>query len=599
MMWPRTQPKPLQLRQVTGDQSVGVLARAQMPKLVEIQILYEHLHVRSAELINRMLPLRLPSGMAQVWALAEHVHDDQTKALVLALVQAGFEMAVPQRVIVPPAVLGELERTARLPAQQARFSQQQTTKTPGHVLLALLDDLIEWALKRDASNIHLTIYDARPMADIVFTIDGLCHRPEIFAQCSRQIVLELLCVTWMTMQGGNGAVLDQTREQQGRFERWIAGRLVALRWASLVLQGGLSVCWRLLSRTRWRSTPSLEQLGYTDAQQCQLRRALSGDGGLVVFAGLVGSGKSTTLAALMRAIPATRKVITLEDPVEYNIANALQCSVSGYEQEVVAENLASKLKTVKRSAAHDVLIGELRDPLGGRAVLDLVMSGTNVYTTVHAGSALQIMLRLGSNLIGVPESLMAVPGFLKLMVYQVLLPSVCPSCSIDTRSWLLGTDLPEAMPTDRKRDQLCRRQQGLKHLPPVASTENQPWRFRAMLGCKTCAKEDSGLFAGYAGRIMIAEMIEPARVHGFYEQLMCKGFAPQVAAWQLQLARECRDYVSLQKLTNGPPNLASSLGYTPVAKTAWDYVLAGHIDPRDYWQRFGVGDGAIDLELSQ
>lgn len=558
----------LRLGESLALESIGRLGADAAFVLTDLEPLYDRLEINDPQLASRMCPVRLPDGRAQVWVLPEHAHDDQARALVLALAQIGMAIASPSRQVVSAARLSELNRGggADKPMQQALG---QTVSTPKHVLVSLLDDLVAWALKSDASDIHLTIRQTHPCADVAFTVNGSCVRPTQFTRLSTQMVHELLAVSWMTVQGGNGAVFDLTCEQQGRFERSIEGDRVALRWASLVVQGGVSVCWRLLNRACWREPPSLDVLGYEPAQYDRLTRATHGHGGLVVFAGLVGSGKSTSLAALMQLIPSSRKIITLEDPVEYTIANALQCSVAGFEAQTAAGQLASKLKTIKRSAAHDVLIGELRDRLGGQSVVDLVLAGTNVYTTVHASSALQILTRLSSDLIGVPDSLVAMPGFVKLLVYQVLLKQLCTHCAVPASEWL---DLKEGVPGVPEAPLALRdtKLTWLDRLGCATGGDWRGWRFRHNGGCLACAGEDAGQSAGYRSRLLVAEMIEPAALPAFYPALASQSLWLQVARWQLQAGTSASDLP----------------GYEPVAQIASRYLHRGLIDPCDYVLRF-------------
>jgi len=549
-------------------ETVGALGANPTVLPEEVELLFNRLQVADAQLANRMCPVRLPDGRAQVWVLPEHAYDDQARALVLALSQIGMPLAEPSRQIVSAARLGELNRGLRRQGQSTS-SMTRAASTPKHVLVSLLDDLIAWALKSDASDIHLTIGARERLADVAFTINGGCVRPEAFAQLSTQIVQELLSVSWMAVQGGNGAVFDMTCEQQGRFERTIAGDVIAIRWASLVVQGGISVCWRLLNRACWHEPPSLDTLGYSKGHYQQLQRATQGAGGLVVFAGLVGSGKSTSLASLMKLIPPTRKIITLEDPVEYVIANALQCAVAGFTAEAAAAQLASKLKTIKRSAAHDVLIGELRDSLGAQAVVDLVLAGTNVYTTVHASSALQILTRLSSSLIGVPESLLAMPGFVKLLVYQVLLKRVCESCAMQMDAWLATDQSLPGSPRASVQD----KRHWLALLSQLIGSPCSSWRFRDSAGCPECRHPEDTQSTGYRGRLLVAETLEPATEPGFYSVLAATSLCSAVANWQGMAA----------ELGQTPSSLS---GYLPVASTARDLVAAGYVDPRDYVKRF-------------
>ena len=527
-----------------------------------------------------MCPVLLPTGMAQIWVLAEYVDDDQVTALELAVSQLGVTLAVPQRRVISAASLTEINRQNRSKSKGTVLAEKVST-TPRHALMALLDDLIAWALKHDASDIHLTINDTKDLADIAYTMNGSCQRPAAFAQLSRQMVQELLAVTWMTVQAGNGAVLDVTREQQGRFERSIAGHRTAVRWASIVLQSGLSVCWRLLTRAGWRVIPSLEALGYDPQERRQLMSCLRPSGGLVVFAGLVGSGKSTSLACLMKMIPESRKVMTLEDPVEYEIPNALQCAVNGFDANDANSPLSSKLKAIKRSAAHDVLIGELRDTSGGLAVSDLVTAGVNVYTTVHASSALAIFSRLASASIAIPESLLLMPGFVKLLVYQCLVSRLCESCALSAEHWVERVECPSNVESLQLSPEA--RRHWLSRVSEALGMPHRSWRFRNRSGCKVCLSENSEAQAGYNGRQLVTEMVAPHVMPDLYRHLLAGDMRRQMASWQWDW----------QSQAGGLDRFVS------VQTRAAALVSAGQLDVSDFLARFVPDwDLALDGEVT-
>src|SRR5690606_1832590 len=138
------------------------------------------------------------------------------------------------------------------------------------------------------------------------------------------------------------------------------GHSIMLRWASLAADDGPSVCLRLLKRDAAARLPELEQLGYLPDQLALIDRVMLSEGGVVVFAGTVGSGKSTSLASLIARLPAHRKVITLEEPVEYLIPASIQNSIARHMHSAAHDNYASKLRALKRSAMTDVLLGEIR-----------------------------------------------------------------------------------------------------------------------------------------------------------------------------------------------------------------------------------------------
>src|SRR3546814_14014120 len=106
------------------------------------------------------------------------------------------------------------------------------------------------------------------------------------------------------------------------------------------------------------------------------------------------------MAVLIAGLPPHRKVVTIEDPVEYLIPAAIQNTVVRNLDVAAHDNYAAKLRALKRSAMTDVLLGEIRDIETGKAFMDLAGSGVNVYTTVHAPSATLLTQRLASLYIG-------------------------------------------------------------------------------------------------------------------------------------------------------------------------------------------------------
>src|SRR5690606_38964187 len=148
-----------------------------------------------------------------------------------------------------------------------------------------------------------------------------------------------------------------------------------LRWASVAADAGPSVCLRVLPRDTTRLRAGLAGLGYLPGQLDQIQRVLLSHGGAVIIAGTVGSGKSTSIAAPICTLTPQRKVLTLEDPVEYSIPGAIQSSILRNLDETAHTAYASKLRALKRSAMSDVLLGEIRDRETGRAFVDLAASG--------------------------------------------------------------------------------------------------------------------------------------------------------------------------------------------------------------------------------
>jgi type II secretory ATPase GspE/PulE/Tfp pilus assembly ATPase PilB-like protein len=247
-----------------------------------------------------------------------------------------------------------------------------------------------------------------------------------------------------------------------------------------------------------------------------LHRARAGEGGAVILAGVVGSGKSTTIATLMREIPPDRKVITLEDPAEYLIPNALQNTICRTLDEKDDASFDIKLKTIKRSAMNDLLIGEIRDAAGGRALMDLAGCGVNLYTTVHAGSALLIVDRLCSSFIGVARDLLSTPGILKLLVYQCLIARLCRHCA-QNADQVIAADRWSCVNGIARDAEWFKR--WLKMIETSLDICTKGLRFRRESGCEHCLSGSVSSLNGTQGRTVVAEMIEPIAEPFFLEGL--------------------------------------------------------------------------------
>lgn len=464
-------------------------------------------------LASRMCPVLFSDASAGIFVLSQHYHDDQTSALLQLIKQRGYRLNSIPLLVLSPALLIAVTKSIR--TSGAVSTQIQESSVNGGALSQAMSAILLWALENRASDIHFNVRRNQTESAVWFTIDGRYVCPDRYARLPTATMLAMLAVTWMDVEGGNGAVFDPTVEQQGRVTRELGGRKVCLRWASLAADQGPSVCLRLLILDSTELTPELSELGYQESQITALRRASLTQGGATVLAGTVGSGKSTTLATILREIPTHRKVITLEDPAEYLIPHALQNTISRSVDEDPLIVFDNKLKAFKRSAMNDLLIGEIRDAAGGRAFSDLAGSGISLYTTVHAGSALWVPERLTSSFIGVPRDFIATPGILKLLVFQCLLPLLCKGCAQNYEQ-VQETDTWRCANNQIRSPQW--RESWIQMIEENAELSRERLKFRSPHGCAQCTTGLSAL-AGTSGRTVAAEMIEPSQEPEFLSSL--------------------------------------------------------------------------------
>lgn len=462
-------------------------------------------HLGVEALAGRLNPIQLDDDSVAIFALAEHVASDQADELAHRIVLSGYSPACPARYVLAAPLLLAIARqqlTAASLSGVAGATRGQSRTALAHAF----QDLVEWGVRQGASDIHLNLRLQEPESEVKYTVCGRYLAPERFRRMPTSTLLDMLSVAWMDIRGGNGAVFDPFAEQQGSMTRRVDGREVTLRWASLAAEAGPSVCLRLLQRDAASRLPDLDHLGYLPDQIQLIDRVMLSEGGAVVFAGTVGSGKSTSLASLIARLPGHRKVITMEDPVEYTIPGAIQNSLARRLDADAHDSYAAKLRALKRSAMTDVLLGEVRDRETGRAFMDLAGAGVNVYTTVHAPSAALIPQRLASDFIGVSKDFLTTPGMLKLLVFQALLPALCRHCASPVRRLLEtgGNHL------DGRHMSPPQWRTWLESIEILYAEDSRHIRIRNPQGCDACRQPTLPELNGYVGRTVAAELLEPA-----------------------------------------------------------------------------------------
>jgi general secretion pathway protein E len=203
-----------------------------------------------------------------------------------------------------------------------------------------------------------------------------------------------------------------------------------LRYQSTNVEGGLDVVLRLLPSDLVSESKPLSDLGYSPSQCEQLRLGLMRSVGAIIMAGGTGSGKSTTLKTLITMDPkrGSYKWYSVEDPVEYRITKVSQIPVQRDTAEEDNMPFIEAFRALMRMDPDSMLIGEIRDKETADLMSAAVMSGHRCLTTVHASSAIAIAGRLCSEPIRMPRPVLAGKGFISLLVYQCLLPQLCPHC---------------------------------------------------------------------------------------------------------------------------------------------------------------------------
>jgi general secretion pathway protein E len=217
----------------------------------------------------------------------------------------------------------------------------------------------------------------------------------------------------------------------------INGANYGLRYQSHPAVNGYDVIMRVLKtdvRVKNNDNLSLDRLGFTTWQVSTLNETLGTANGGVFVAGITGSGKTTTLSSLLTQLASTgdRKIISIEDPVEYQIPGVSHLSVqrAAGNENSDTNPFAGSMMAFLRMDPDIGMFGEIRDSLSAQIAYTAIQTGHKLLTTVHATSALGIISRLTSSQIGLNRSDICRPEFISALVYQSLIPKNCMHCRV-------------------------------------------------------------------------------------------------------------------------------------------------------------------------
>jgi MSHA biogenesis protein MshE len=330
-------------------------------------------------------------------------------------------------------------------------------------VVRLLQTILADAARVRASDIHIEPQAAG--VQIRFRIDGvLTSQTQLDSKVGPALVLRLKIVAGLD-------IAEKRLPQDGRFVAQLDGASIDIRLSTLPTQHGESVVMRLLGRQG--ALLSLDELGMPDAMLGALRATAERASGMVLVTGPTGSGKTSTLYALMSHMNGPQhKLMTVEDPVEIRLPGVVQVQVN----EKIGLGFSKVLRSMLRQDPDVLLVGEMRDADTVETGLRAAMTGHMVLSTLHTNGAASTPARLLD--MGAPAYLVAMS--LNVVIAQRLVRRLCPHCSQPRE------------PNARERAFIERTMPGFD---PASMT-------RAAVGCGEC----NG--TGFAGRVGVYEMLQ-------------------------------------------------------------------------------------------
>jgi general secretion pathway protein E/type IV pilus assembly protein PilB len=279
-------------------------------------------------------------------------------------------------------------------------------------LIRLVNQIIIDAFKMRASDIHLEPLPKR--FRLRYRIDGMLH--EIKGPPKR---LQAAIVSRLKIQS-NMSISEHRIPQDGRIQTSVGTKLIDLRVSCLPTNHGESIVMRILDKEGLRL--GLGELGFFTDDQQTFERVIGLPDGILLVTGPTGSGKTTTLYSCLHFINRPdRKIITVEDPVEYILAGINQVQVN----EVVGLSFSAALRSILRQAPNVIMIGEIRDLETATIAINASLTGHLVFSTLHTNDAPSAVTRLID--IGVKPFLVA--SSTRCLMAQRLVRKVCKKCA--------------------------------------------------------------------------------------------------------------------------------------------------------------------------
>lgn len=329
-------------------------------------------------------------------------------------------------------------------------------------VVKLINSLFEDAVQVGASDIHI-----EPDANVLRLrqrVDGILHETLLNeVNIASALVLRLKLMA-------NLDISEKRLPQDGRFNIRSKGQSVDIRMSTMPVQHGESVVMRLLNQSS--GVRKLEDSGIPDNLLMRLRSQLKRPHGMILVTGPTGSGKTTTLyGALMELNEPEKKIITVEDPVEYRLSRINQVQVN----PKIDLTFSTVLRTFLRQDPDIILVGEMRDQETVEIGLRAALTGHLVLSTLHTNDAVDSALRLID--MGAPGYLVA--SAVRAVVAQRLVRKVCPDCKT--------SDV-----VDEAR----------LHWLDMRFPNQKSSQFVKGRGCQNCN------LTGYRGRVGVFEMLE-------------------------------------------------------------------------------------------
>jgi len=276
--------------------------------------------------------------------------------------------------------------------------------------------IISHAIEGHASDIHI-----EPMEKdyrVRFRVDGLLHMSLTIPKEIGPVVISRIKIL------SNLKIDEKRKPQDGRFKLEHNGNSIDFRVSTLPVIDGEKIVMRILDKTK--GVADIESMGLIGSALENMRKSIMETYGMILMTGPTGSGKSTTLYGMLKILNNDeRNIITLEDPIEYNIEGLNQSQI----KPEIGYTFASGLRTILRQDPNIIMVGEIRDAETAELAVHAALTGHLMFSTLHTNTAVGSIPRLID--MGIEPFLLA--SSLRLVMSQRLVRRICENCKSEVQ----------------------------------------------------------------------------------------------------------------------------------------------------------------------
>ena len=454
---------------------------------------------------HMVLPVRRENGHVVV-ALSDPMNltalDDVRVATGLHVEPAYADRELLQR-LINDAYSGEDEEDLQVVHEEADSVAELQRLASESLVIRLVNNVFREAVRARASDIHIEPFEEG--SQIRYRVDGVLHQqPQPPQRLMPAIVSRVKILADLD-------IAERRLPQDGRIKTHILGHEIDIRVSILPTLHGESVVMRLLDQSSIQL--SLEDIGFTKLQLSVYEKAIRRPHGMILVTGPTGSGKTTTLYASLRHIFSTeKKIITIEDPVEYQMSGVNQMQV----RERIGLTFARGLRSIVRQDPDIIMVGEIRDKETVEIAVHAALTGHLLLSTIHTNDAAGAVSRLLD--MGLEPFLAA--SSLECIMAQRLARRVCSDCKE-------LQEPPSEMMLIMERE--------LGYAPPAKQMRG--------VGCSSCR------FTGYSGRLGLFEILP---IHDNIRQLILEhSSASQIKALSVEGGMTTLRQDGWRKVLNG------------------------------------------------